>query len=55
MKAPGYRIRQLDIATAGGGIPRPMEMAVARAGAPAAIEAGSTQVAVHASGSIQLE
>lgn len=54
MKARGFRIRQLDLATAGAGGPRPMALAERSVAAPA-LEPGSSQIVVTASGSIQLE
>lgn len=52
MKAAGYRIRTLNIGTAGGPPPRPFE---ARALSQAvAVEPGASQVTVTASGTIQL-
>ena len=58
MKASAYRVRELHIATAGGGVPRPLmyaERSLAAAAAPVAVEAGTSQVTVTASGSIQLQ
>lgn len=56
MKASGYRVRELQVATAGGGGPRPLMYAErAVAAAPVAVEAGASQVTVTVSGSIQLQ
>ena len=52
MKAGGYRVRSLNLGTAGGSPPRPLEMRAMAA--PVAVEAGVSQVTVIASGSIQL-
>jgi len=52
MQAQGYRVRSLNLATAGGLPPRPLEMRAMAA--PVAVEAGVSQVTVTASGSIQL-
>ena len=52
MKAGGYRVRSLNLGTAGGLPPRPLEMRAMAA--PVAVEAGVSQVTVTASGSIQL-
>jgi predicted secreted protein len=52
MKAASYRVRSLDLGTAGGSPPRPLEMRAMAA--PVALEAGMSQVTVSASGSIQL-
>ena len=57
LKAKSYSVRELNIGTAGGGAPRPMqyEFAAASRAAPVAIEAGLSQVSVTVSGSIQLQ
>lgn len=56
MRASGYRVLELHIATAGGPV-RPLAMAARAeaAAAPVAIEPGMSQLTVTASGSIQLE
>ena len=56
LKAPGYRVRHVDVGTSGGH-PRPLMMeAAARGGpaAPAAIEPGASLVSVNVSGTIEL-
>jgi predicted secreted protein len=55
MKASGFSIRQIDLATGGEGPPRPVAFAAARGVAQPAVEPGSSQVVVTASGSIQLK
>jgi len=57
LKAKSYTVRELNIGTAVGGGPRPMqsEFAAASRAAPVAIEAGLSQVTVTVSGSIQLQ
>jgi predicted secreted protein len=52
MKAGGYRVRNLNLATADGSPPRPFETRAMAA--PVALEGGVSQVTVTASGSIQL-
>lgn len=54
MKAGGYRVRSLNLATTGGAPPRPFEARALSSSAPVAVEAGMSQVTVAASGSIQL-
>lgn len=55
MKAAGYRVRSLNIAMSSGSPPRPFEARAAMASsAPVAVEPGTSQVTVVASGSIQL-
>jgi predicted secreted protein len=55
MKAGGYRIRSIDIGTAGGSPgPLPMARATAATPAPIALETGVSQITVTVSGSIQL-
>jgi predicted secreted protein len=55
MKAAGYRVRELNIATSGGGAPRPMMAEMSARAAPVAVEAGVSQVSVTVSGGIQLK
>jgi predicted secreted protein len=54
MKAAGFRLRRLELATTAGGPPRPMALAERSVAAPA-LEPGSSQIVVTASGSIQLK
>jgi predicted secreted protein len=59
MKAKGYRVRDLHVAT-GGGLPRPLPAMAARAlapesMAPPAIEPGGSRLVVSVSGTIQLQ
>jgi predicted secreted protein len=57
MKAPGYRMRSMNIGTGGGFEPRPMMSMAARAekAAPVSVEGGSSRVQVTVSGSVQLK
>lgn len=56
MKASSYHVREIHVATAVGGGPRPLMYAErAVAAAPVALEAGASQVTVTVSGSIQLK
>jgi predicted secreted protein len=59
MKAKGYRVRDLQVSTAGGAPPRPMLAMVARASQDSpmqpAVEPGSTRLVITVSGTIQLQ
>jgi predicted secreted protein len=56
MKAKGYRVRDLDLSGSGGAVPVPMLARAALAASPApAVEAGTTQISVAVSGTIQLQ
>ena len=55
LKAPGYRIKHVDVGTSGGAQPMmDMRVRAAASAAPAAIEPGQSLVAVNVSGTIEL-
>lgn len=56
LKAPGYRIRHIDVGATGGAPPRPLMQEGMRAMAAApSVEPGTTLVAVSVSGTIELK
>jgi predicted secreted protein len=58
MQAKGYRVRDLQVSSAGGSPPRPMLAMATRAlqeAAPPAVEPGSSRMLITVSGTIQLQ